>query len=57
MKCMFKYIHIFEDFQSFTPEGKMVFYYNVVLCRKGENRPKEESIFTVAINTFQGLKI
>lgn len=55
MKLMFKYIHIFEDFQSSTPEGKMVFCYNVAVCREEENKSEGENIFAVPINlTFKG---
>lgn len=47
MKLMFKCIYIFEDFQLLTTEGKIVFCYNVVVSREGENRLKGECVFWV----------
>lgn len=49
-------INIFEDFQSSTSEGKMVFCYNVLVWKEEENKPEGESIFCYANEPFQRIK-
>lgn len=55
MKLM---LNTFIYLKIFSPEGKLGCCYNVVVCRKGENRPEKESIFALSINLpFQRLNI